>query len=130
MWDTQLIKNTFKCCGISVATNGSEDDLIFNYDHAENNNKINNNNEVNEYIFNNKNLPPTPTRSSKKLLTQTKLPKPSIPTMPLIPRTLSSARFLVPTKPSTSTRFFIKSTLFTPTKSFASAKLLILTTTR
>ncbi|CAG8685559.1 9006_t:CDS:1, partial [Cetraspora pellucida] len=53
--DTQLIQNSFKCCGISVATDGSEDDLIFNYDCIENNNnKIDNNNEIDEFIFNGK----------------------------------------------------------------------------
>ncbi|CAG8665745.1 9724_t:CDS:2 [Dentiscutata erythropus] len=68
--------------------------------------------------------------TSTKPPTPTKLPRPSITTIPLIPRTLSSARSLAPTKPFTSTRFLIKSTLFTPTKSSALAKLLISTTTR
>ncbi|CAG8561418.1 11541_t:CDS:2 [Scutellospora calospora] len=47
--DTLLIKNSFKYCSILVANNSSEEDLIFDYDHIENNN-----NEVNEYIFNSK----------------------------------------------------------------------------
>jgi hypothetical protein len=30
--DSNLICKSFKCCGISVKTDGSEDDLIFDYD--------------------------------------------------------------------------------------------------
>jgi hypothetical protein len=30
--DTNLIRRSFKCCGISVKTDGSEDDMIFDYD--------------------------------------------------------------------------------------------------
>src|SRR5260363_240452 len=30
--DPQLIKCSFKCCGISVSSNGSEENLIFNND--------------------------------------------------------------------------------------------------
>jgi hypothetical protein len=30
--DTQTIRRSFKCCGISNAPNGSEEDLIFDYD--------------------------------------------------------------------------------------------------
>ncbi|CAG8802915.1 13262_t:CDS:2, partial [Gigaspora rosea] len=46
--DIGLIQHSFKCYDISIATNGSKDDLIFDYDRVENNN-----NEVNEYIFSN-----------------------------------------------------------------------------
>lgn len=34
--DPQLIKCSFKCCGISVSSDGSEENLIFNYDQVEN----------------------------------------------------------------------------------------------
>ncbi|CAG8556050.1 17754_t:CDS:2, partial [Racocetra persica] len=44
--DIKLIKCSFKCCGILVATDESEDDLIFDYNHVENN-------KVDEYIFSN-----------------------------------------------------------------------------
>jgi hypothetical protein len=30
--DVEKIKKSFKCCGISVAKDGTEDDLIFDYD--------------------------------------------------------------------------------------------------
>ena len=40
--DIQLIKHSFKCCGISIATDGSEDHLLFDYDQVENN-------EINEH---------------------------------------------------------------------------------
>ncbi|CAG8632050.1 19158_t:CDS:2 [Cetraspora pellucida] len=33
--DTQLIKCSFKCCGILVSSNGLEENLIFNYDQVE-----------------------------------------------------------------------------------------------
>src|SRR4051812_6146125 len=29
--DTNIIRRSFKCCGVSNAINGSEDDLIFNF---------------------------------------------------------------------------------------------------
>ena len=34
--DTNLIIRSFKCCGISAAQDGSEDDKIFDYDWVEN----------------------------------------------------------------------------------------------
>ncbi|CAG8710438.1 19721_t:CDS:1, partial [Gigaspora rosea] len=40
--DIQLIKCFFKCCGISIATDGSENHLLFDYDQVENN-------EINEH---------------------------------------------------------------------------------
>jgi len=40
--DIQLIKCSFKCCGISIAMDGSENHLLFDYDQVENND---------EYIF-------------------------------------------------------------------------------
>ena len=33
--DTNLIRKSFKCCGISNERNGKDDHLIFNYDHLE-----------------------------------------------------------------------------------------------
>jgi len=31
--DTVLIRKSFKCCGISVERDGTENELVFNYDH-------------------------------------------------------------------------------------------------
>ena len=45
--DTQLIERSFKCCGISTATDGSEEDLIFDNDRVKNN-------KVEEYIYSGK----------------------------------------------------------------------------
>ena len=33
--DPELIKRSFQCCGISINTDGSEDDLLFDYDRVE-----------------------------------------------------------------------------------------------
>lgn len=33
--DENLIKKSFKCCGVSVKTDGTEDDLIFDYEGLE-----------------------------------------------------------------------------------------------
>ncbi|CAG8770779.1 19621_t:CDS:1 [Cetraspora pellucida] len=43
--DIQLIQRSFKCCGISVANDGSEENLLFDYDLVEGY-------KANEYIFN------------------------------------------------------------------------------
>jgi hypothetical protein len=55
--DTSLIRRSFKCCGISVKTDGSEDDIIFDYDSLmadkENNNELIENNEFQEEDYNN-----------------------------------------------------------------------------
>jgi hypothetical protein len=34
--DSNMIKRSFKCCGVSNATNGEEDSLIFNFNKVEN----------------------------------------------------------------------------------------------
>ncbi|CAG8776562.1 14074_t:CDS:2, partial [Gigaspora rosea] len=62
-----FIQLSFKCCSISTTTNGSEDDLIFDYDHVKNNN-----NEVDEYIFSNRTTKPfTPIFALAKLFVST-----------------------------------------------------------
>lgn len=53
--DENIIRNSFKCCGISTKTDGSEDDCLFDYDmlfgsvndddEIENLNDLNNNND-------------------------------------------------------------------------------------
>src|SRR5581483_8151236 len=39
--DISIIQRSFKCCGISTARDGSEDNLIFDYDNIVNTKKIN-----------------------------------------------------------------------------------------
>ncbi|CAG8503369.1 3723_t:CDS:2 [Cetraspora pellucida] len=60
--DIDLIKRSFKCCGILIQTDGSEDNMLFDYDnitneiHNNNTDEENNNNEsaneINEMDFN------------------------------------------------------------------------------
>ncbi|CAG8737133.1 3448_t:CDS:2, partial [Racocetra persica] len=78
--DIEQIKRSFKCCGILVAIDGSEDDLIFDHVCVENN-------EVDEYIFRN-DLPYLCLNN----------------TVPPISKTLPTTR-LTTSAPSTSTRF-------------------------
>jgi len=44
--DVNLIRRSFKCCGISNKRNGTEDDWIFNYDRLGQANKLNDEVEI------------------------------------------------------------------------------------
>lgn len=44
--DVEKVKKSFKCCGISVAKDGTEDDLIFDYDLLNDENENPNDDEV------------------------------------------------------------------------------------
>lgn len=55
--DPNLIKRSFKCCGISIAQDGSEDDWIFDYDKLSNkpnqNVFVNETEDLNEELYSN-----------------------------------------------------------------------------
>ena len=44
--DVEKVKKSFKCCGISVAKDGTEDDFIFDYDLLNDENENPNDDEV------------------------------------------------------------------------------------
>jgi hypothetical protein len=51
--DIEKIKKSFKCCGISIAKDGTEDDMIFDYDLLNNENENSYDEVIEDNVYDN-----------------------------------------------------------------------------